>query len=287
MGNEKVYSNVNKLEEIFRVKKPIIPTLHLLSLPGAPFYRGQSMDSLLEYTMKEVEILIECGVDGFIVENHGDIPFVKPDKFGYETVAAMTYLGSAIKKEVEKAGLPMGVNCLANAAIPALAIAKAIGAKFVRINQYVNAYVANEGIIEGLAGEVLRYRSGIKADNIAIFADSHVKHGSHAIVGDRSVEEQAKDAMFFCADVLICTGNRTGDAPTDEELNHIKVNPQIPVIVGSGITPDNVERIMKVADGGIVASYFKKDGIWTNTIDRDRTMYFMEKVKKIRETLHT
>lgn len=285
MGNELVYSRVNKLDEIFQVKKPIIPTLHLLSLPGAPFYRGESMDEILEYTMREVETLIECGVDGFIIENHGDIPFVKPDKFGYETVAAMAYLGAEIGKKVKACGKVLGVNCLANAAIPALAIAKAIDARFVRINQFVNAYVANEGFIEGMAGEVLRYRSSIKGDDIAIFADAHVKHGSHAIVADRSVEEQAKDSLFFCADVLICTGNRTGDAPTDEELKNIKVDPDVPVLVGSGITPENAERIMRTADGGIVASYFKKDGVWTNTVDRDRTMRFMEKMQEIREKL--
>ncbi len=285
MGNERVYSKENKLKEIFQKPKPIIPTLHLLSLPGAPFYRGESMDDLLEYTIKEVEILIECGVDGFIIENHGDVPFIKPDKFGYETVAAMSYIGAEIGKIAKKHDLPIGVNCLANAAIPALAIAKALDAKFVRINQFVNAYVANEGFVEGLAGEVLRYRSSIKGDNIAIFADAHVKHGSHAIVSDRPIHEQAKDSLFFCADVLICTGHRTGDAPTNEELKEIKVEPDIPVIVGSGITPENVERIMKIADGGIVASYFKKDGVWTNTIDRDRTMRFMEKVRDIRENL--
>lgn len=285
MGNERVYSRENKLEDIFKIKKPIIPTLHLLSLPGAPFYRGESMEELLEYTMKEVEILIACGVDGFIIENHGDIPFVKPDKFGYETVAAMSYIGTEIGKVVRKYGLPMGVNCLANAAIPALAIAKAIDAKFIRINQFVNAYVANEGLIEGLAGEILRYRSSIKGEGIAIFADSHVKHGSHAIVSDRPVEEQAKDSLFFCADVLICTGNRTGDAPTEEELSKIKVDSNVPVVVGSGITPENVERIMRTADGGIVASYFKKDGIWTNTVDRERTLRFMEQVWKIREKM--
>ena len=285
MGTELVYSRVNKLDEIFQVKKPIIPTLHLLSLPGAPFYRGESMDEILEYTMREVETLIECGVDGFIIENHGDIPFVKPDKFGYETVAAMAYLGAEIGKKVKACGKVLGVNCLANAAIPALAIAKAIDARFVRINQFVNAYVANEGFIEGMAGEVLRYRSSIKGDDIAIFADAHVKHGSHAIVADRSVEEQAKDSLFFCADVLICTGNRTGDAPTDEELKNIKVDPDVPVLVGSGITPENAERIMRTADGGIVASYFKKDGVWTNTVDRDRTMRFMEKMQEIREKL--
>lgn len=59
----------------------------------------------------------------------------------------------------------------------------------------------------------------------------------------------------------------------------------VPVIVGSGITPDNVERIMRVADGGIVASYFKKDGIWTNKVDYDRTMYFMDVVRELRTRL--
>ena len=45
----------------------------------------------------------------------------------------------------------MGVNVLANAALPALAVAKASGANFVRVNQWANAYVANEGFVEGEA----------------------------------------------------------------------------------------------------------------------------------------
>lgn len=282
MGNERIYTKENKLKSIFINEKPIIATLHLLSLPGAPFYRGESIDDLLEYTMDEVETLIECGIDGFIVENHGDIPFVKPEAFRFETVAAMTHIGAEVSKVAKKHNLPVGVNCLANAAIPALAIAKAIDGKFIRVNQYANAYVANEGFVEGLAGEILRYRSNIKADDISIFADVHVKHGSHAIVADRSVTEQAKDVLFFSSDVLVCTGNRTGDAPTDEEMKQIKVKDEIPIVVGSGITTENLKRIMSIADGGIVASYFKKDGVWTNKVERDRTMRFMDEIRRIR-----
>lgn len=44
-------------------------------------------------------------------------------------------------------------------------------------------------------------------------ADVHVKHGSHAIVADRPVAEQARDAEFFAADAMIATGSRTGDRP--------------------------------------------------------------------------
>lgn len=285
MGNELIYTNHNVLNVMFQENKPIIPTLHLLSLPGAPFYKGESIHELLEYTMSEVEILMDCGVDGFIVENHGDIPFVKPENFPYETVAAMTYIGAEVVRIAKAKGLPVGVNCLANAAIPALAIAKAIGGDFIRVNQYANAYVANEGFVEGLAGQVMRYRSSIKAEHIAIFADVHVKHGSHAIVADRTVTEQAKDVAFFCGDVLVCTGSRTGDAPTDKEMQEMRISPNLPIVVGSGICPDNLEQIMRSADGGIVASYFKKNGVWTNKVDRERAMRFMEDVRELRSRL--
>lgn len=282
MGNEQIYAGGNKLQEIFTKEKPIIPTLHLLSLPGSPFYDGRPMDDIIAYTLDEVEDLIECGVDGFIVENHGDIPFVKPEQFPYETVAAMAVVGREVSKMVKKHGLGLGVNCLANAAIPALSIAKAIEADFVRINQYANAYVANEGFVEGLAGAVLRYRKNIGADSVAIFADVHVKHGSHAIVADRPIEEQAKDVLFFAGDVLVCTGSRTGDAPSDEEMCAIKIKPEIPIVVGSGIDMDNLERIFKIADGGIIASYFKKDGVWYNKVEKDRAMRFMDKMRALR-----
>lgn len=282
MGNEQIYAGGNKLQEIFTKEKPIIPTLHLLSLPGSPFYDGRPMDDIIAYTLDEVEDLIECGVDGFIVENHGDIPFVKPEQFPYETVAAMAVVGREVSKMVKKHGLGLGVNCLANAAIPALSIAKAIEADFVRINQYANAYVANEGFVEGLAGAVLRYRKNIGADSVAIFADVHVKHGSHAIVADRPIEEQAKDVLFFAGDVLVCTGSRTGDAPSDEEMCAIKIKPEVPIVVGSGIDMDNLERIFKIADGGIIASYFKKDGVWYNKVEKDRAMRFMDKMRTLR-----
>lgn len=285
MGNEYIYNNRNVLAEIFTKPKPIIATLHLMPLPGAPHYRGQGMDELINYTLDEVGDLIAAGVDGLIVENHGDVPFLRNDEIGYETVAAMTYIGAEVQKRVAAHNIPVGVNCLANGAIPALAIGKSVGARFVRINQFVNAYVANEGLLEGIAGKILRYRSSIKADDIAIFADVHVKHGSHSIVADRSISEQAKDVVFFCGDVLISTGHRTGDPPSDEEIGSIKISPHIPVLVGSGTTLENVERILKIADGAIVASYFKEGGVWQHKISRDRVMRFMDRVRELRKEL--
>lgn len=282
IGNDGVYSQTNKLAQIFSASKPIIATLHLAPLPGAPFYRGQALDDLCAYSLEEAATLIDAGVDGLIVENHGDIPFVKPERFGHETTAAMTAVGIEVQRLARARGVPVGVNALANAAMPALAVAKAISADFVRINQFVNAYIANEGLIEGLAGEIMRYRAHLLAEDIAIFTDVHVKHGSHSIVADRSIEEQARDALFFCSDVLICTGSRTGSAPDTNEIARIKVDPRVPVLIGSGASYENVGRLLEIADGAIVASYFKDGGVWQHKVVKDRVERFMDAVRAVR-----
>jgi hypothetical protein len=286
MGNQNIYNDRNMLQEIFHVDKPIIATLHLLSLPGSPYYSGEDIKDILQHTMDEVDILINAGVNGLIIENHGDIPFIKPEKFGFETVAAMTYIAGEVKKVADKSKIQIGINCLANAPIPALAIGKAVDVKFIRVNQFVNAYVSNEGIMDGQAGNVLRYRKQIGAEDIAIFADVHVKHGSHSIVADRSISEQAKDVLFFSGDVLICTGNRTGDPPNDNEINEIKVTPDTPVLIGSGTTAENVDHLLSIADGVIIASHFKDNGKWQNDVNEKRVQKFMNRVNEFRNSIN-
>ena len=118
--------------------------------------------------------------------------------------AHMAVIADRIRRELRR---PVGINVLANAAIPALAVASAAGAAFIRVNQWANAYVANEGFVEGEAARAMRYRAALRAGCVAIFADAHVKHGAHAIVADRPVEEQVRDLAFFDADVVIATGD--------------------------------------------------------------------------------
>jgi len=179
----------------------------------------------------------------------------------------MAVIGERIRRAF---ALPMGVNILANAAIPALAIAQACGASFIRVNQWANAYVANEGIVEGAAATALRYRNSLRANNIHIFADSHVKHGSHAIVADRTVTELTRDVEFFHADAVIATGQRTGDTATLDEIDEIGAATALPVLVGSGVTAGNVAQILGHTSGVIVASSLKHDGVWWNAVDVDR-----------------
>jgi membrane complex biogenesis BtpA family protein len=261
------------LEALFgRRRGVVIGVVHALPLPGAPDHDGIPVERIYDRALADADAYAAAGMDGLIVENHGDIPFLKPGAIGPETAAVMAVMAERVWRAT---GLPIGVNVLANGALQALAVAKAAGAAFIRVNQWANAYVANEGLIEGPAAEAMRYRKALHAQDVRIFADSHVKHGAHAITADRSVAELTRDLEWSGADVVIATGQRTGDAATGEELATIKGATALPVLVGSGASPANVAAILAVADGIIVASALKEGGVWWNPVERARAKAFM------------
>jgi predicted TIM-barrel enzyme len=142
--------------------------------------------------------------------------------------------------------------------------------------------VANEGFIEGPAALATRYRARLRAQDIKILTDVHVKHGAHAITADRSLAELARDVEFFDADAAIVTGQRTGDSATMDELNAIAKGTSLPVVIGSGVNPSNVGELFTVADAVIVASFLKRDGVWWNTVDPERVAVFMKEAAKAR-----
>jgi len=269
-------SKDNALESLFGKPRAVIGVIHARPLPGAPQYGGDPVDALYDLAAREAERYAAGGLDGVIVENHGDIPFLRPGDIGQETAAAMAVMADRVRAAVD---IPVGINVLANGGLTATAVAKAAGASFIRVNQWANAYVANEGFVEGDAAKITRYRAWLRAEGVKVFADVHVKHGAHAIVADRSIEELTRDAEFFDADVVIATGQRTADAATPEEIATIKSATDLPVVVGSGVDRDNVGRILGAADGVIVASSLKHDGVWWNEVDPDRVARFMERAR--------
>ncbi|QII38686.1 BtpA/SgcQ family protein [Rouxiella badensis] len=260
------------IQEIFSRNKAIIGVVHCEPFPGSPNYRGKSINQIMDIALSDAQAYLSGGVHGLIIENHGDIPFSKPEDIGYETAAFMSVITDRVKTEF---GCPLGINVLANAAIPALATALAGGADFVRVNQWANAYIANEGFIEGAAAKALRYRSQLRAEKIKVFADSHVKHGSHAIVADRTITELTRDVDFFQADAVIATGQRTGDSATLDEIDEISAATSLPLLVGSGVTPANICQILQRTQGVIVASTLKYRGVWWNQVEPQRVKHFM------------
>lgn len=269
----------NYIRSVFGKEKAIIGMIHTKALPGAPRYNGESMDEIIEFSIKDAIALKNGCIDGLMFENAWDIPFLKPEDIGCETVVSLAILAKEVIREVK---LPFGFNFLANGVIQSMAAAKATNANWVRCNQWVNAYIANEGLVEGASAKAMRYKAMLKCPELKVFADVHVKHGSHSIVADRSLSEQTRDNVFFDADVLIATGNRTGDPTSIEEILGICNSTDLPVIVGSGFSCENAEEILKYAKGAIVGSYIKKDGVWWNPVDEERVKRLMDIVGRCR-----
>ncbi|MFB6889806.1 BtpA/SgcQ family protein [Kitasatospora sp. NPDC056327] len=254
------------LERLFGRRFALIGMIHLLPLPGSPrFTPERGMAEVIRRATEEARVLVDAGFDGLIVENGWDIPFLKPDDIGPETPAAMAVATAEVARAVD---VPLGVNCLANAVDRSLAVAAATGARFVRSNQWANAYVANEGVVEGRAGLMTRYRRAIGAEHVTVWADVQVKLGSHAITADRSLTDQARDAAWFDADALIATGTRLGDAPLTDHLETVRAATDLPVVAGSGVRVENLADVVPHADGAIVGSSIKSGGVWHGRIDR-------------------
>src|SRR5882724_5601930 len=253
------------IRELFGVDRALIGAIHVGALPGTPANR-RGVAAIAEEAVKDARTYAAAGFHGLIIENMHDRPYLKRS-VGPEIGAAMAVIGAEVRRTVP---LPLGVQVLAGANTWAVAIAHACGASFVRVEGLVFAHVADEGLIESCAGALLRYRRAIGAESIRVFADIKKKHSAHAITADVDIVETAKAAEFFLADGVIVSGVASG-LPTDaDEVRAVSGGVMIPTLVGSGITAANVARY-GAADALIVGSSMKRDGVWTNAVDGDRT----------------
>lgn len=275
---ERQWGYETMLRALFTNVKPIIGMVHLKPLPGSPLYRPGSMDQVCAVAVEEALILQEGGVDGIQVENIWDYPYLKCEEIGHETVAALTAAAIKVKEAVE---IPIGINCHLNGVLQSIAVATAVGAKWVRVFEWTNAYISHAGYIEGAGGKAMRYKNAIGAHEIRFFCDVHVKHGSHFIVSDRSIEERARDAELNGADAIVISGWETGAPPDLNLVRTVKEKVTVPVILGSGVNEKNVTELLAVADAAIVGSHFKSDGNWRSPVDRDRVRRFMKLVRRL------
>ena len=271
-------------EDVFGTSRPIIGVLHLPPLPGSPLYEGRSISTLCDAVLRDADTMTSAGIHALMIENAGDIPYLKSGQLEPETAACMAVILSRIKLEHSCA---TGVICLSNAVETAIAVAKAGDGQFVRANLWTGAYVADSGIIEAPAGKAMRYRKWIGADDILVMADVHVKHGAHALTSDRPVAEHATDAEYFGADILIASGQRTGDETLMSEVQAVKGGTVLPVYVGSGLSPKNAESLLSVADGAIVGSYLRRDGRWWEPVEKDRVEELMQVVNRVFQSSST
>jgi membrane complex biogenesis BtpA family protein len=273
-------------KELFGTDKPIIGVVHLLPLPGSARWDGQ-METICRRAEQEAMALATGGVHGIIIENFFDSPFTK-QRLDAVTISAMTI---AVKRVMSLCPLPIGINCLRNDGLSAMAIATATGASFIRVNVLSGAMLTDQGIIEGIANELLIYRKNLgAAQSVKIFADILVKHAvplgvsfgkneKNGLANNPDIAQIAKETKERAlADALIISGAATGDPPSLDDLKIVRqALVDCPLLAGSGVDKENIAAILDIADGAIIASSLKQQGLVNNPIDVERVKNLLVK----------
>ena len=264
-----------ELRHIFQTDNPVIGVVHLSPLPTSPRWKGKLGD-VISRAEQEATALAAGGVDGIIVENFFDAPFTK-DRVDPAVVSAMTLIIDRLKGMVM---VPIGINVLRNDAHSAMAIATCTEIQFIRVNVLTGVMATDQGLIEGKAHELLRYRREL-GSKVAILADVLVKHARP--LGTPNLTTAVQDTIQRgLADGVILSGWATGSPPTQEDLELATAAAgDTPVFIGSGANWQNITQLMQAANGVIVASSLKRQGKISETIDPLRVSQFVEAARTI------
>lgn len=248
-----------------RLERTLIGMVHLAPLPGSPRWDG-SMERAIGLALADARALLDGGMDAILVENYGDVPF-SAGRVEPSTIAAMAVIVAALRAALPT--IPLGVNVLKNDARAALAVACATGAQFMRVNVHAGAVVADQGLVQTEAYHTLRDRRMLGAD-VRLFADVQ---GKHAVpLAPVELEQEARDLVHRgLADALVVSGRATGEATALADVKRVRsAVASVPLLVGSGVTPDTVAELLSVADGVIVGTFVKRDGTVSNPVDPER-----------------
>ena len=260
---------MSMLERIFGTQRPLIAMCHLHALPGRPRHDAAAgIDGIVERLARDVAALQDAGVDGLLFCNEHDIPYQL--RVGHEAVAAMAAAIGRLRAELR---LPFGVDLLWDPRA-ALAVARATGAAFVR-EVFTGVYESDMGLMAPSLGELAAYRRQIGADGVALF--TNITPEFSRPVSGRPVAERARSAAFLGVDALLVSGQMAGVSADLEDLREAKdAAPAVPVLANTGVSEDNLGRILKVADGVIVGTSLKVDRMIWNPVDPARARRLVE-----------
>ena len=255
-------------------ERPLIGMIHLLPLPGAPRYTDLS--AVRERARDDAAKLVAAGFRNLMLENYGDVPFY-PDRVPAETVASMAALATELRGLFPQ--VRWGVNVLRNDGRGALAVAVAADAHFIRVNVLSGARLTDQGIVSGIAHDLLRLRRQLDS-RVLILADVDVKHSRPLAPVD--LEDEVRDLTERgLADAVIVSGPATGQPVETGDLRRVKRVTSVPVLVGSGATIDNVESLLAHADGLIVGSAVKRNGRAELPVEENRAAEFVRTASEV------
>lgn len=271
---------------LFGLDKPVIGMLHVAPSPGVPGFPG--IQAAVEKMRLDLQAYLRAGVDALLLENMHDFPCVAEREMGPEIAAYLTRLAMEARRLCDEAlggaarPLPLGVQVLFAASRTAVAVAQAAGLQFVRAEAWTHAHISDKGIVEAQGGKVKRYQHHIGADGILVLTDIKKKHASHAWTADLGLADVAELLEMHRSDGAIVTGTVTGRPPRAEDLTAVRAATRLPVIVGSGVTEENLAEHFPLADAFIVGSHFKREGHWEARVEPERVRAFMDAARRLR-----
>lgn len=253
--------------------KAVIGMVHCLPLPGTQGFNN-NLEAVKQQALHDAITLEKAGFTAIMIENMGDMPY--RETLETEQVAALAAIAALIR---EKTHIPLGIDCAFSDYQAALAIAKAVGARFVRIPVFIDTVIFSDGLIYPSARKALAYRKKIMAEDVDILADIQVKH-SYMLNPHIDLKESAKLAEANGADAVVVTGFKTGQAASTDDLKMIKDLLQVPVYVGSGVNPNNIKEQLDIVDGLVVGSSIKPNGVIEKPVDLKHCEILMNQLNK-------
>ncbi|PZD72441.1 hypothetical protein C1752_03724 [Acaryochloris thomasi RCC1774] len=263
-----------ELQQLFKSPHPVIGVIHLLPLPTSSRWGG-NLKPVIDRAEQEAAALAAGGVDGLIIENFFDAPFPK-DRVDPAVVSAMSLV---VQRVMNLVTLPIGLNVLRNDACSAMAIATCVGAQFIRVNVLTGVMATDQGLIEGQAHRLLRYRRELGSD-VKIFADVLVKHARP--LGTPNLTTAVRETIERgLADGVILSGWATGSPPNLSDLELAMAAAQgVPVLIGSGADWENIPELIQAANGVIISSSLKRHGQIDQPVDPIRVSRFVESMRR-------
>ena len=250
-----------------------IGVVHLKALPGSPSY-SSNLSEIYKSAIEDSLALENGGVDSIIIENFGDIPFVK------NSISKLTLAHfSNIAKEISNSlNIDIGINVLRNDGESALSIADSINASFVRINILSGTMYTDQGIIEGESNKLIKLKNSL-SNNIEIYADVFVKHAVPPI--GYTIENQAEELLLRSgADKIIITGDGTGKEINFEQLEKLReIVPKGQLVIGSGVNESNIKNYKNIADILIIGTGFKVEQNIAKPVDVNSVEKLIKMIK--------
>ncbi|MCL6548594.1 MAG: BtpA/SgcQ family protein [Alicyclobacillus sp.] len=252
------------LREVFGTDKPIIGMVHLPALPGSADYDEQAgMEWIFERTRADLHALQEGGIHAVMFCNENDRPYnLKADT---AAVAAMAFVIGRLRSEIR---VPFGVDVLWDP-MSAVALAAGTGARFIR-EIFTGTYESDMGLWSPAIGEVARYRRLLGNRDTKLLFNIQAEFASP--LGRRDVVAVAKSVVMSSKPDAVCvSGPMTGHSVPLETVEAVKRSVQeVPVFVNTGVNDQNVADVLRVADGVVIGTFLKRDGVTWNEVDPAR-----------------